>query len=384
MIHRFLERHHLRRVSLRVQLTVLYTGLIGAFVIVVLGISGLLIRSGSTSVTANPNSLPQLSGPQFNGRQFAVGAALVALVAVVVAVAVAWWVAGRFLRPLREMNDSAQEISATNLHRRLSVAGPDDELTELGRTLDELFGRLEGSFESQRRFVANASHELRTPLAGQRVLLQVALADPDASSESLRLACEEVLALGERQERLIDALLTLASSEQGIEYREPFGLAVVVEGVVASRRELAARVGVVLQVSLALAPTSGETSLIESLVANLLDNALEYNVPGGTVEVATSHSGGESRLAISNTGPVVAAADVDRLFGAFQRLGADRTSRSSGHGLGLAIVKAIAEAHGAVVTAVPRPEGGLHVLVSWPDVVAAAERAPITASRWRP
>ena len=117
MIGRFLERHHLRRVSLRVQLTVLYTGLIGAFVIVVLGVSGLLIRTSSISVS-HPNS-PPISGPQFNGQQFAVGAALVALVAVCVAVAVAWWVAGRFLQPLREMNDSAQEISATNLHRRL-------------------------------------------------------------------------------------------------------------------------------------------------------------------------------------------------------------------------------------------------------------------------
>ncbi|MHB1508778.1 MAG: sensor histidine kinase [Acidimicrobiales bacterium] len=374
MIGRFLERHHLRRVSLRVRLTVLYTGLIGVFVIVVLGVAGLLIQRGSTSVAPYPNGVPPISGPQFNGRHFAVGAALVALVAVcaAVAVAVAWWVAGRFLRPLREMNESAREIFATNLHRRLGVAGPDDELTELGRTLDGLFGRLEGSFETQRRFVANASHELRTPLAGQHTLLQVALADPDASSESLRLACEEVLALGERQERLIDSLLTLASGEQGIEYREPLDLAMVVEGVVASRRELAARVGVVLQVSLALAPASGDTSLLESLVANLLDNALEYNVPGGTVEMATSRSGAESRVAVTNTGPVVAAVDVGRLFGAFQRLGTDRTSRSSGHGLGLAIVKAIADAHGAVVTAVARPEGGLHVVVSLPDVVAPA------------
>ncbi len=295
MIGRFLQRHHLQRVSLRVQLTALYTGLIAAFVIVVLGVAGLLIRSGSTSVTARPNGVPQIGGPpQFDGRQFAVGAAVVAVIAVCIAVAVAWWVAGRFLRPLREMNESAQEISSTNLHRRLGVAGPDDELTELGRTLDELFGRLEGSFESQRRFVANASHELRTPLAGQRTLLQVALADPDASTDSLRLACEEVLALGERQERLMDALLTLACSEQGIEYREPLNLAAVVEGVVGSRREFAARVGVLLQMSLAPAPASGDVNLIESLVANLLDNALEYNLPGGNVKVATSRSGGES------------------------------------------------------------------------------------------
>jgi signal transduction histidine kinase len=170
---------------------------------------------------------------------------------------------------------------------------------------------------------------------------------------------------------LIDALLTLASSEQGIECREPLDLAVVAEGVVASRRELAARAGVVLQMSLAPAPASGEVNLIESLVANLLDNALEYNVPGGTVKVTTSHSGGDSRVAISNTGPVVAAADIDRLFGAFQRLAADRTSRPNGHGLGLAIVKAIADVHGAAVTAVPRPEGGLHVVVSLPEVASS-------------
>jgi signal transduction histidine kinase len=373
VIVRFLERHHLRRVSLRVQLTALYTGLIGAFVIVVLGVSGLLIRSGSTSVTAHPGGIPPINAPQFNGRQFAFGAAIVAVIALAVAVAVAWWVAGRFLRPLREMNDNAQEISSTNLHRRLEVAGPEDELTELGRTLDGLFGRLEGSFESQRRFVANASHELRTPLAGQRTLLQVALADPEASTQSLRLACEEVLALGARQERLIDALLTLASSEQGLEARDPLDLAVLLDGVVASRRELATRVGVTVQVSTAPAPASGEASLIESLIANLLDNALEYNRPGGTVEVATSRSGGESRIAISNTGPVVAAADVDRLFNAFERLGADRASRSSGHGLGLAIVKAIAVAHGAVVTAVPRPEGGLHVVVNFPESPTARD-----------
>jgi signal transduction histidine kinase len=127
----------------------------------------------------------------------------------------------------------------------------------------------------------------------------------------------------------------------------------------------------VLHVSLAPAAASGDVSLIESLVANLLDNAVQYNVPGGTVEVATSRSGGESRVAISNTGPIVAATNLDRLFGAFQRLGADRTSRSSGHGLGLAIVKAIAEAHGAVVAAVPRPEGGLQVVVGFSEVVAS-------------
>src|SRR5665213_3130708 len=97
------------------------------------------------------------------------------------------------------MNATAREISASNLHRRLALAGPEDELSDLGRTLDDLFGRLDASFESQRHFVANASHELRTPLAGQRTLLQVALADAGATAEGLRATCEEALQLGEHK-----------------------------------------------------------------------------------------------------------------------------------------------------------------------------------------
>ncbi len=164
------------------------------------------------------------------------GAAVVIVLAVLVGLWFAWQLAGLYLRPLRTLNATARDISATNLHRRLGLQGPDDELTQLGSTLDDLFGRLESSFEAQRRFVANASHELRTPLAGQRTLLQVALADPDATAESLRAACEEALALGERQERLIDGLLTLASSERGIERREPLDLAEIAERVLVSRQ----------------------------------------------------------------------------------------------------------------------------------------------------
>ena len=179
------------------------------------------------------------AGPTFTPWPF-----LLALAVIAVAVLAAWWLAGRFLRPLRAMTTAAQEISATNLDRRLSLDGPDDELTELGRTLDDLFGRLQASFESQRQFVANASHELRTPLAGQRTLLQVALADPDADAQALRSTCEEALQLSGQQERLIDALLTLATSERGVESWEPFDLAQLTQDIVDSRRHDAERHGV--------------------------------------------------------------------------------------------------------------------------------------------
>jgi signal transduction histidine kinase len=272
-----------------------------------------------------------------------------------------WLVAGRFLRPLHAMTAAARDISATNLHRRLGPTGSRDELSELAGTLDELFARLEAAFASQRRFVANASHELRTPLTAERALLQVALADPDASAEALRSACREVLALGAAQERLIDALLTLASGEQGVERREPFDLAAVAGAVLRSRRAG----GVTVRATLGTAPAAGDPRLVESLVANLVDNALRHNEPGGRVEVATGTGGDGSRIVVRNTGPVVPPGEVDRLFEPFQQLDGRRIRHGEGHGLGLAIVRAIADAHGAAVAARALPEGGLEVTVSF-------------------
>jgi signal transduction histidine kinase len=291
----------------------------------------------------------------------ATGFAVVAFAAmVVVSVLLGWFVAGRFLRPLWTITATARDISARNLHRRLGVAGR-DEFGQLANTLDDLFERLEAAFESQRRFVANASHELRTPLTAERTLLQVALADPDASVDSLRAACQDVLALGRAQERLIDALLTLAASERGIEQREPFDLAEIAGEVVMARTGT-------LDVATTLAPAevSGDPRLMEILVANLVENALRHNVADGRVEVTTWSADGRARLIVRNTGPVVPADEVERLFEPFQRLAGERTSRHQGYGLGLAIVRAIATAHDAAVTAEPLPGGGLAVTVLFP------------------
>jgi len=286
---------------------------------------------------------------------------LVALV--VVSIGLGWLVAGRFLRPLRTITATAREISASNLHRRVGSTGHIDEFAELARTLDELLGRLEASFASQRHFVANASHELRTPLTAERTLLQVALADPDATVESLRAASLEVLALGTAQERLIDALLTLASGEQGVERREPIDLADVAHDVLLARPTVDLTVGTVL----GSAPMSGDPRLVGSLVANLVENALRHNVPGGWIEVMTATVDGGSRITVRNSGPVVPAADLDRLFEPFQQLHRQRIRHGDGHGLGLAIVRAIADAHGAALVAQARPEGGLDIIITFPD-----------------
>jgi len=347
--------------SLRLQLALLYGGVFVALVGAVLAVSGLLVRSASRSVTGGAGT----SHNFFSGRQFNVGPALVFLAGVVVAVVLGWLIAGRFLRPLRTITSTARDISASNLSRRLSITGRDDEFAELGETLDDLFGRLEGSFQAQRHFVANASHELRTPLTAERTLLQLALADPDASVATLRATCQQVLALGDQQEQLIDALLTLASSERGIEQWEPLDLAEIADKAIMDCRPEAARRGIRIDASLAAAPAAGDQQLARSLVANLVDNAVRHNVDGGRVEISTATTDGQATLSIGNTGVVIPPGEVDRLFQPFQRLGTERVGGAGGTGLGLAIVRAIASVHGATLAATARPDGGLDITVTF-------------------
>jgi signal transduction histidine kinase len=357
--------------SLRLQLAVLYAGAfvaLGAAVLGVLAVSGLLVRSSSTSVQGGVTQ----SHNFFSGRQFNVGPALVFLGAVLIALVLGWLIAGRFLRPLRTITATAQDISASNLSRRLDITGRDNEFAQLGGTLDDLFGRLEASFQAQRHFVANASHELRTPLTAERTLLQLALADPDASAETLRSTCQQVLALGEQQERLIEALLTLASSERGIAQWEPIDLAEIAGKAIMNGRQDADRRGIRVDATLTEAPATGDPSLADSLVANLVDNAIRHNFDGGRIEISTATADGQAALAIGNTGPVIPPGEVDRLFQPFQRLGTERIGHGGGNGLGLAIVRAIAGVHGATVTATPRPDGGLDVTVSFPRRSQAA------------
>src|SRR5215469_7067486 len=263
----------------------------------------------------------------------------------VVSIGLGWLVAGRVLRPLRTMTSAARRISARNLHQRLALDGPDDELSELGKTFNGLLGRLEGSFAAQRQFVANASHELRTPLARQRTLVEVALRDPSPTVGSLQAVCERVLATGEEQERLIETLLTLARSQRGLDHCEPLDLAAVAEVAAAASEAGAQTRGLRVHSALAEAPALGDLRLAERLVANLVDNAVRHNVPGGWIEVVTGLREGRALLSVANTGPVIPPEKVDLLFQPFGRL-ENRVGRD-GLGLGLSIVTAIAAAHEA-------------------------------------
>jgi signal transduction histidine kinase len=298
---------------------------------------------------------------------------LVLVITAVASAVLAWFASGRVLRPLRQITATARTISAGNLGERLALQGPNDEFRQLGDTLDELLARLESAFEAQRRFVANASHELRTPLTLERTLLQVALGDPDASAAKLRTTCEELLASGREQERLLEALLTLASSERGLDHRLPFDLATLAERALAGARAEITRRGLALVTSLAAAPALGDPALAERLATNLVDNAVRYNVPGGRIELSTATDGDHVALSVTNTGPVVSPRDVERLFEPFQRLDPARTGTEDGHhGLGLSIVRAIAGAHNGTVVARPQADGGLAVTVTLP--IAADRR----------
>ncbi|MFJ3584600.1 sensor histidine kinase [Streptomyces sp. NPDC090127] len=286
------------------------------------------------------------------GEQMLMWSCLALVVMAFCAVAVGWWTAGRVLRPVHEMTARARRLSERNLHERVAASGPDDELKELGDTIDALLGRLEAAFDSQRRFIANASHELRTPLATQRAAIQIGL---DDSTEVKQVLLDS----NRRSERLIDGLLMLARSERGLEAREDVELgAVVAEECETYGVECAPGGGGVVL---------GNRVLLGQLVRNLVANGVAYNVPDGSVDVRVD--GGV--LTVANTGPVIAAADVAGLFEPFRR-GEGRDRMGPGAGLGLSIVRSIAAAHGGTVGAVARAVGeggGLVVTVTLPVAV---------------
>jgi signal transduction histidine kinase len=301
-----------------------------------------------------------------DSHQLLVNSGIALAIVAVLALLAGWLVAGRMLRPIRTITRTARRISSTNLHERLALAGPEDELKELADTLDDLFGRLDAAFAAQRHFVANASHELRTPLTAERTLLQVALDDPGTTITAWRSTAEEVLASSDEQARLIEALLTLANSESGLDGHEPVDLAATVTETLAGLQPEIDQLEIEVHEVVTQAPLDGDPVLVGRLVVNLLTNGVRHNIVGGRVDVVTEVAEGKAVLSVTNTGPPIPPAEVDRLFQPFQRLDPRRAHYKDGHGLGLSIVGAIAAAHHASINAHPMPEGGLSVRVTFP------------------
>ena len=329
-------------------------------------------KAAGVTATPPPDDL-HVGSLNLDLHQFLLGACITLAAMTAISLVLGWLLAGRVLRPLRTITATTQNISERDLHQRLALPGPRDELTELGDTIDGLLGRLERAFDSQRRFIANASHELRTPLTVDRATLQVALSDPDITLDSLRAACGEVLEASREQERLIDALLTLARSQRGLDHKRPVDLAAVTREALRAHQPSAAARGLDIDCSLGDATVPGDAHLLYRVVSNLLDNAIRYNVPAGRVQVTLAASTSETTLTVTNTGPVIAPDQVSRLLQPFQRGTPSRTASPDGLGLGLSIIADIANAHTAHLHLRPRPEGGLTVTAGFP-------RTPVSAS----
>lgn len=288
-----------------------------------------------------------------------------------IAIGLGWLMAGRVLRPLRTMTATTRQISEVNLNERLAVEGPDDELKDLGDTINGLLGRLETAFEAQRRFVANASHELRTPLAMMRTSVDVARGKPQAPPEVEVLAgkLEEGL---NQADRLLEGLLLLARAQRGalgevtaVALQDLVFAALVAEQDEIDRRHLAVLDGTVA------GEVMGNETLLARLVANVVSNAVRHNVDHGMVIITNSARDGTASLVVDSSGPVLDEAAVRELAQPFHRLGPDRVADNNGAGLGLSIVRAIAGAHGGALRLQARPEGGLRVVIELPAAVRA-------------
>ena len=401
------------RLTVRTRLTLLYAGLFavcGAIVVAVsytlvagLGASGqeqgkgaqpspsdlarfaAQCRSAELNVRPDPHVLAKCASYfQLQGAQgqrdltlsYLLQYSLITLAVVIAFAAILGWVAaGRALRPVHRITAAARAASEHNLSGRVASTGPRDELRELAETFDEMLGRLQAAFEGQQRFMANASHELRTPLAVMRATVDVVLGNPDSTPGDLRAMAADIRAAVDHAEHLIGALLILARNERGLTVHEEVDLATVAEDVLDTAAGLGDRR---VHATLEPAVVSGDPVLAQHLIANLVDNAIRYNIAAGDIWISTRTMADRSQLTVANTGPVISPVDASRVFQRFERL-SDRTSHE-GFGLGLAIVASIAAIHDGTATARPRDDGGLSVTVTIPSAGAPAQGTGVQAT----
>jgi signal transduction histidine kinase len=380
----------------RLRLTLVYGGLFflsGAALLVVTYVlfeRATRVSSGSASVrvpdgkppvghaipTLPPTRAPRIVsiGPKALGEelkrssdlhQLLVNSGIALAIITVIALLLGWFIAGRMLRPVRTITATARRISANNLHERLDLRGPDDELKELGDTFDDLLGRLQRSWDLQRQFIANVSHELRSPLTRIRLQADIAATDTQATVESLQSGYQEVIAATQQQEDIIAALLSLAKGQRDLHHTETFDLAAITNDVLHAQHQQAEYRQVRIDTDNQPATMRGDPRLIEQLIQNLIDNAILHNIIGGEIHVATASHEGEAVLSVSNDGPSISTTELERLFRPFERLEPGRRHHETGHGLGLSIVEVIATSHGAVITARGRPQGGLSIEITF-------------------
>lgn len=303
-------------------------------------------------------------------RNLATKLGLTVLVVWLSATVAGWFVAGRLLRPLRTITATAQRIAGRTLHRRIALDAPPGEVKMLADSFDRMLDRIDEAFAGQSRFIGNAAHELKTPLAVNRTLIEVAMKGPDVPPQ-MRILGDNLLAVNQRHERLIDALLTLARADQAGAERHGLDLAELAAAAIEAARPLAEEHGVRVEAELAPASAYGDPILLEQAIRNLVDNGVRYNHPGGSVRVQTRATAQRVEVVVTNTGPAIPPHRIPSLFEPFRRLH-DRVGSGEGSGLGMSIVRAVAQSHQGYATAAPRQGGGLVVRLSLPrDAMAA-------------
>ena len=281
-----------------------------------------------------------------------------------------WFMSGRVLRPVRMITEAARQASEQHLGERLALTGATDELKDLADTFDGMLERLDAAFATQRRFVANASHELRTPLTVMRTAIDVTLAKPTPTARQLTDMAVRVRRSIDRAETMIEALLTLAVSDQGKLSTEYTDLATWAEDVMDAAAPEIERLGLRVDTLLDPAETTGDPQLLERMIWNLVGNAVRHNEPGGWIRLRTGTSDAAVYLKIANSGPFIPDDAVPLLFEPFRRMEA-RTGVHDGVGLGLSIARSVVTAHRATLTARSQPAGGLDISVVIPRDLAA-------------
>jgi signal transduction histidine kinase len=281
-----------------------------------------------------------------------------------------WFMSGRVLRPVRVITETARRASEQHLGERLALTGATDELKELADTFDDMLERLDAAFATQRRFVANASHELRTPLTVMRTAIDVTLAKPSPTASQLTDMAVRVRRSIDKAESMIEALLTIAVSDQGKLSTEFTDLATWAEDAIDAAAPEIERLGLHVDAKLDPAETTGDPQLLERMVCNLVDNAVRHNEPGGWIRLRTGGGDAAAYLEVANSGPLIPDAAVPSLFEPFRRM-ESRTGAGDGVGLGLSIARSVIAAHRATVTARSQPAGGLDISVVIPRHLAA-------------
>jgi signal transduction histidine kinase len=327
---------------------------------------GTSLAPDRTFVTVQGNIEQQLAARRREILGELLQTSILALIIVgVLTIVIGYLIAGRMLRPLHTVTATARRLSESNLHERIALASPHDEVKDLADTFDGMLDRLHRAFDSQRRFIANASHELRTPLTMTRTAIEVALARRDTPPETKALG-HKLLIANDRHTRLIDGLLTLARSERGLRTHSPVDVAVLAIHAIDQLANDARNAEVDIQQTLDPGATTGNPVLLERSVVNLVENAIKYNVTAGKVWIRTGQLDRHVFVTVENTGPSISSADAEAIFEPFRRLRGTRVQSDLGAGLGLSIVQAVTHAHGGTVETTPRTDGGLVVTLRLP------------------